>query len=66
MKDNGKSNDSLNGKDNKRLDNFDATNKEGTAAWQDTRKQNEVDLVNDPAQDRVAEAKDWVDNGSKL
>ncbi len=66
MKNKSKSSDCSTSKVNKRLSNCNPTNNEGTAAWQDTRQKHNEDLVNKPDQDMVSEAKDWVDNGSKL
>lgn len=54
------------GKNNKRLNTCNPTNNEGTAAWQNSDENYQVDLVNKPSIDRVIDAKDWVDNGSKL
>lgn len=61
-----KSKDNYDGKDNKRLHKKDPTNNEGTAAWQNSASNYDVDLVNQPSLDHVIDAKDWVDNGSKL
>lgn len=61
-----KSKDNYDGKNNKRLRKNDPTNNEGTAAWQNSEKNYDVDMVNQPSIDRVMDAKDWVDNGSKL
>jgi hypothetical protein len=58
--------DHLQGKNNKRLYTSDATNKEDTAAWQNEETEYKVDQVNKPPLDSVMDAKDWVDNGSKL
>ncbi|NLK74099.1 MAG: DUF3787 domain-containing protein [Clostridiales bacterium] len=58
--------DNLHNRDNKRLNNCDPTNNEGTAAWQNPGELYNVDMVNKPSIDNVVEAKDWVDNGSKL
>ena len=58
--------DKLQGKNNKRLDNAKPTNCECTAAWQDSESTYKVDNVNKPSIERVVDAKDWVDNGSKL
>ncbi|HKL79590.1 MAG TPA: DUF3787 domain-containing protein [Mobilitalea sp.] len=63
---NSKNNDELRGKKNKRLENCNPTNCEGTAAWQNADENYDVELVNKPSIDRVVDAKDWVDNGSKL
>lgn len=54
------------GKKNKRKDTTNPTNNEGTAAWQNSDDVYKVDHVNKPSIDRVVDAKDWVDNGSKL
>ncbi len=56
----------LQGQDNKRLDTGKPTNCEGTAAWQNSETTYKVDQVNKPSLERVIDAKDWVDNGSKL
>lgn len=61
-----KKQESFQGKNNKRLHTCNPTNNEGTAAWQDCEEKGEVDKVNKPSVDRVIDAKDWVDNGSKL
>jgi hypothetical protein len=53
-------------KDNKRLGKIRPTNKEGTAAWQNFEGFYKVDQVGKPTEDDVIDAKDWVDNGSKL
>ncbi len=58
--------DHLKGQDNKRLHTLDATNSEETAAWQNSETEYKVDQVNKPSLDAVMDAKDWVDNGSKL
>lgn len=61
---NGK--DNYQGKNNKRLHTAKPTNSEGTAAWQNGETNYKVDNVNKPSIERVIDAKDWVDNGSKL
>lgn len=58
--------DKLQGKNNKRLDAAKPTNCECTAAWQNSETTYKVDNVNKPSIERVIDAKDWVDNGSKL
>lgn len=58
--------DNLQGRDNKRLKAKDPTNSEGTAAWQNSEQNYKVDMVNKPSIENVIDAKDWVDNGSKL
>lgn len=54
------------GKNNKRLHTGNPTNSEGTAAWQNSEENYKVDNVNKPSMDAVIDAKDWVDNGSRL
>ncbi len=56
----------LTGDNNKRLKAVRPTNNETTAAWQDEETHYKVDQVNKPSIERVIDAKDWVDNGSKL
>ncbi|HHU70851.1 MAG TPA: DUF3787 domain-containing protein [Clostridiales bacterium] len=58
--------DSVQGRNNKRLKATDPTNSEGTAAWQNSERNYKVDMVNKPSVENVIDAKDWVDNGSKL
>jgi hypothetical protein len=53
-------------KDNKRLGEIRPTNKEGTAAWQNFEGFYKVDQVGKPSEEDVIDAKEWVDNGSKL
>lgn len=65
IKGNSKSN-SFQGSNNKRLNKCEPTNCECTAAWQNSDDNYKVDLVNKPSIDKVIDAKDWVDNGSKL
>ncbi len=54
------------GRNNERLDAERPTNNEGTAAWQNSETTYKVDQVGKPSIERVIDAKDWVDNGSKL
>jgi len=54
------------GKNNKRLHTDKPTNNEGSAAWQNADLNDTVDNVNKPSLDRVIDAKEWVDDGSKL
>ncbi len=63
-----KNNNNINFKkeDNKRLDKIQPTNKEGTAAWQNFEGYYKVDQVGKPSEEAVIDAKEWVDNGSKL
>jgi hypothetical protein len=63
---NVKDDNSFQGKDNKRLSKIRPTNKEGTAAWQNFEGFYKVDQVGKPSEEGVIDAKDWVDNGSKL
>lgn len=56
----------LSGKNNKRLNNVESTNSEGTAAWAEVDEILEDSHVTIPGKKDVLEAKDWVDNGSKL
>lgn len=51
---------------NKNLGKIRPTNREGTAAWQNFEGYYKVDQVGKPSEEDVIEAKDWVDNGSKL
>lgn len=55
------------GKDNKRLKSTVPTNHEGlTAAWSDYNSTISRGDVPVPSDEGVDEAKDWVDNGSRL
>lgn len=58
--------DNFQGKNNKRLFTEKPVNSEGTAAWQNSETNYKVDEVNKPSLDAVIDAKDWVDNGSRL
>lgn len=58
--------DTLTGKDNKRLKTGKSTNCECTAAWQNCEENYQVDNVSKPSMESVIDAKDWVDNGSRL
>ncbi len=58
--------DNLKGNNNKRLHTVKATNCECTAAWQNCADKYEEDNVNKPSIENVVDAKEWVDNGSKL
>ena len=57
---------SLKGKDNKRLKSMKPTNNEATAAWANECETEANSKVSIPSLDSVEEAKEWVDNGSKL
>ena len=61
-----KGKENLQGKENKRQNSVKPTNNEGTAAWQNSETNYKVDQVNKPSIERVIDAKDWVDNGSRL
>lgn len=57
----------LNGAHNKRLKAHRPTNNEATAAWANIDKLKcEESKVSMPSLSNVQEAKDWVDNGSRL
>ncbi|MEG1311867.1 MAG: DUF3787 domain-containing protein [Romboutsia sp.] len=56
----------LSGTNNKRLKKYRPTNSEETAAWADIDKLQPNTKVNIPSLENVIEAKDWVDNGSRL
>ncbi len=56
----------LTGENNKRLYSARPTNNEGTAAWTEDSEIMPVSNVEIPAEGFVEEAKDWVDNGSRL
>ena len=51
---------------NARLRDVVPTNNEGTAAWQSCESKHPEDQVCKPSIERVIDAKDWVDNGSRL
>lgn len=63
-----KVNDNFNSRhmDNKRLGKIQPTNKEGTAAWQNFEGFYKVDQVGKPSEEDVIDAKEWVDDGSRL
>jgi hypothetical protein len=61
-----KENSALQGRNNVRLNSCDPTNSEYTAAWANTDKLYEIEQVSKPSPENVVDAKDWVDNGSKL
>ena len=56
----------LNGEGNKRLKAHRPVNNEYTAAWAGTKELKDNSNVSIPSLNNVEEAKDWVDNGSKL
>lgn len=63
-----KVNDNFNSehKDNNRLGKIQPANKEGTAAWQNFEGYYKVDQVGKPSEEDIIDAKEWVDDGSKL
>lgn len=56
----------LSGFNNKKLDKAQPTNKETTAAWANIEKSPEDTKINIPSEYEIEKAKNWVDNGSKL
>ena len=56
----------LSGENNKRLYSTYPTNPEGTAAWSEDSEIVPISKVEIPDAYDVEEAKDWVDNGSRL
>ena len=56
----------LSGEHNKRLKKYRPTNTQVTAAWADIDKLQPESKVSIPSLNNVEEAKDWVDNGSRL
>lgn len=56
----------LTGENNKRLNSSIPTHDESTAAWCDTKKTLKDSHVSIPSEQGVINAKEWVDNGSKL
>lgn len=59
-------NESLQGKNNRRLDAYKPTDNEGTAAWANEKSKLKNSKVSIPSLENVIDAKKWVDNGSKL
>ncbi|MBQ4529385.1 MAG: DUF3787 domain-containing protein [Lachnospiraceae bacterium] len=59
-------NQDLAGKYNKRINNTDQLESEGTASWAETKKLVSETNVSIPDTDAVLGAKSWVDNGSRL
>lgn len=59
-------NQPLSGENNKRLNNTNPTNNEGTAAWSDIHKEIPHSKVPIPSETHVEHAKEWVDDGSRL
>lgn len=56
----------LSGENNKRLKAHRPTNSEVNAAWSDIDKLRPKSKVGVPSLENVIDAKEWVDNGSKL
>lgn len=56
----------LTGKNNNRLNAHRPTNNAENAAWADIDKLQSESKVSIPSVQSVREAKDWVDNGSRL
>lgn len=56
----------VNGENNKRLYSEDPIKNEGTAAWTNTLRTTEDANVPIPDEDSVVEAREWVNDGSKL
>ena len=56
----------LTGENNKRLNNKEPIHSEATAAILNIKEQLPHSRVALPGEDEVVEAKDWVDNGSRL
>lgn len=56
----------LSGENNKRLKAHRPTNNASTAAWADIEKLQPESKVSTPSLENVVNAKEWVDNGSRL
>jgi hypothetical protein len=56
----------LRGENNERLTSKEPIKNEGTAAWADANKLMKESQVNIPSENNVINAKEWVDNGSRL
>lgn len=56
----------LSGEHNKRLKAHRPVKNEGTAAWANIDSLQPESKVSIPSLDNVEEAKEWVDNGSRL
>lgn len=59
-------NNVLSGANNKRLNNVDVINSSATAAYADVERTIEEGNVPIPSENDIVNAKEWVDNGSKL
>ena len=62
----GKKDGQLDGHDNRRMTAYRPTDNEGTAAWTKEKTKQKLTNVVIPDEEGVSEAKNWVDNGSKL
>ncbi|MEG2788790.1 MAG: DUF3787 domain-containing protein [Romboutsia sp.] len=63
---NEKKSSALTGKDNKRLKSNKSITSASTAAWAGTKDLKKESNVSIPPLKNVEDAKDWVDNGSRL
>jgi len=63
---NAKKSEAVTGANNKRLNSCDPITNEGTAAWADAESLMEKTKVNVPSETNILNAKEWVDNGSRL
>ncbi|MDF2614782.1 MAG: hypothetical protein K0S71_2568 [Clostridia bacterium] len=63
---NDKKAEPVRGENNKRLYSDDPIKNEGTAAWAHTERLMDETQVNVPSERNVINAKEWVDNGSRL
>jgi hypothetical protein len=56
----------LSGKDNSRLNETTPMHREDTAAWNETKNVLKPSKVSIPSELNVEQAKEWVDDGSRL
>lgn len=56
----------LNGSVSKQRNKITAANSEGTGSWEDGGRIDKETNLKIPGDYRVEQAKDWVDNGSRL
>lgn len=61
-----KKNYQLQGNKNKRVSSSKPVDNEGTAAWANEKTKQKNSEVSIPSLENVINAKEWVDNGSKL
>lgn len=54
------------GENNKRLYSDDPIKNEGTAAWSNTQRTTKEANVSIPDEESIVEAREWVDDGSRL